>query len=119
MTNSTIYCTIEGMKEQRYTILTTAEFGEWYGSQPLKDRAQIEDRLLNIQLAGYFGLHKCVDEDRIIWELKWTGGRRIYYAYIPPQKILLLLGGNKNGQDKDIKKAKKVYVKTVEVEVED
>lgn len=57
-----------------------------------------------------------MDECGIIWELKWVGGRRIYYAYLPAQKILLLLGGNKNGQDKDIKQAKKIYAKTVEVE---
>jgi hypothetical protein len=32
----------------------------------------------------------------------------VYYAYIPEKKILLLLGGNKNGQDKDIRQAKKI-----------
>jgi hypothetical protein len=34
-----------------------------------------------------------------------------------PLNILLLLGGNKNGQDKDIKQAKKIFRKYVEKDV--
>jgi putative addiction module killer protein len=101
------------MSERVYTILKAPSYTDWYEQQPFKDRAQIEDRLVKIQNEGYFGIHKSVDENDIIWELKWTGGRRIYYAYIPPQKILLLLGDNKNGQSKDINQAKKVYKQTV------
>jgi putative addiction module killer protein len=48
-----------------------------------------------------------------ILELKWKNGRRVYYATIPEKKILLLLGGNKNGQDKDIRQAKKIFDKHV------
>lgn len=104
------------MKGYPHTILKTPAFIDWYSTQSLKERAQIEDRLSHIQLEGHFGTYKSVDEKDIIWELKWAGGRRIYYAYLPPKRILLLLGGNKNGQDKDIKQAKKIYAKTVEVE---
>jgi hypothetical protein len=46
--------------------------------------------------------------------LRWKEGRRIYYAYIPEKKILLLLGGNKNGQDKDVSKAKAIYLKATQ-----
>ena len=49
-----------------------------------------------------------------ISELKWDNGRRIYYAHLVQQNILLLLGGNKNGQDKDIRKAQKIFTKYVE-----
>ena len=38
---------------------------------------------------------------------------RLYYAEIPEKEILLLLGGNKNGQDKDIRQAKKIFNKYV------
>ena len=69
-----------------------------------------------IQVDGYFGDHKEVDEKIDIWELKWKNGRRVYYAYIPEEKILLLLGGNKNGQSKDIAKAKRILEKTTEIE---
>lgn len=104
------------MRARTYTILKTLKYTEWYNNQTYKDRAQIEDRLLHIKTDGYFGVHKSVDEDNNIWELKWVGGRRIYYAYIPPQNILLLLGGNKNGQSKDIKQAKKIYAQAIEGE---
>jgi len=46
-----------------------------------------------------------------VWELKFNDGRRIYYACIPDKNLLLLLGGNKNGQDKDIEKAKNIFIK--------
>jgi len=94
------------MKEIRYAILATTDYSEWFDEQPAKSRVQILDRLSHIQEHGHFGDHKGVGED--VWELKWANGRRVYYAYIPEKKILLLLGGNKNGQDKDIRKAKKI-----------
>ena len=71
-------------------------------------------RLSHIQDEGYFGDHKDVRED--VWELRWKNGRRVYYAYIPEMKILLILGGNKNGQGKDIRKAKKILQKHVAFE---
>ena len=39
---------------------------------------------------------------------------RVYYAYIEEQNILLLLGGNKNGQNKDITRARKILSKKIE-----
>jgi putative addiction module killer protein len=71
-------------------------------------------RIAHIQDDGYFGDYKDVDDD--VWELKWKNGRRVYYACIPEKKILLLLGGNKNGQDKDIRQAKKILRKHVSFE---
>lgn len=70
---------------------------------------QIDDRLSKIQDDGYFGDRKSVCDDDEVWELKWKNGRRAYFAHIPERKILLLLGGNKNGQDKDIRKAKSLF----------
>ena len=56
-----------------------------------------------------FGHHKRLFNDGI-WELKFNDGRRIYYALVMEQyKVILLLGGNKNGQDKDINKASALY----------
>jgi putative addiction module killer protein len=94
------------MKDVRYDILATTDYSEWFYEQPAKSQVQILDRLAHIQNHGHFGDHKDVGEEE--WELKWANGRRVYYAYIPEKKILLLLGGNKNGQDKDIRQAKKI-----------
>lgn len=98
-----------------YRLITTKEFLEWLNEENPRSRYQIDARLAKIRLDGYFGNHKSVshgDKGALkdqIWELKFNDGRRIYYAYIPEKNILLLLGGNKNGQDKDIKKAKNLF----------
>ncbi len=46
-----------------------------------------------------------------IIELKWKSGLRIYTARIGKVVIIVLAGGTKNGQSKDIKKAKKLLEK--------
>jgi len=78
---------------------------------------QINKRLAMIKFEGHFGDHKSISfyekrelKDKV-WELRWSDGRRVYHAYIPEKKILLLLGGNKNGQSKDVSKAKALYLK--------
>lgn len=95
-----------------YEIYKTTEFEQWMAEQPLKFRLQIEDRLVRIAANGYFGINKHLGDS--IWELKWNIGRRIYYTYLAQCKILLLLGGNKNGQGKDINQAKKIFRKYTE-----
>jgi len=99
------------MKERIYRIYRVPEFRDWFEEQTEKARVQIDDRLSKMQDEGYFGDHKSVSEEHDIWELKWKNGRRIYFAHIPENNILILLGGNKNGQDKDIRKAKSLYKK--------
>ncbi|HEY4832249.1 MAG TPA: type II toxin-antitoxin system RelE/ParE family toxin [Waddliaceae bacterium] len=64
---------------------------------------------MKIEDEGHFGLHKYLNAG--VYELKFNDGRRIYYALIPKTKVILLLGGNKNGQDKDIKKASSILRK--------
>ena len=92
-----------------YTLYRTPEFEKWLNEQPLKSKLQIEDRLLRISCDGYFGTQKKLT--KYLWELKWANGRRVYYAFIAELDILVLLGGNKNGQDKDIRQAQKILKK--------
>lgn len=94
------------MKDNSYIIYNTPEYDKWLSEQSAKSQVQILGRMAHVQDEGYFGDHKDVDDG--VWEFRWKNGRRVYYAYIPEKKILLLLGGNKNGQDKDIKQAKKI-----------
>lgn len=97
---------------KHYTIATTEEYDEWYNDQRAKDRLQIDSRLVKIQDEGHFGVTKYLDDD--LYELKWMSGRRVYYAYLEEENILLLLGGNKNGQNKDISYARKILTKKTE-----
>ena len=91
----------------KYKIMITDEFEEWLEDEPAKSRVQIAKRIENVREEGNFGDHKQV-RDRV-WELRWENGRRIYYSLIPVSQMLLLLGGNKNGQSKDINQAEKIY----------
>ena len=90
----------------RFRILRTIEFMDWLNNENLKSQVQIEKRISNIETEGHFGTVNDVGEN--VQELKWKNGRRVYYSYLPEFNILLLIGGNKNGQNYDIKKAKKI-----------
>lgn len=105
------------MDEIVYKLLQTLEYNEWVKEESPRSQVQINKRLSMIKFEGYFGDHKSIsfyekgELKDSVWELRWKDGRRIYYAYIPEKRILLLLGGNKNGQSKDVSKAKALYLK--------
>lgn len=94
----------------KYTIYETREYRDWLDSEPLKSKRQVLSRVLKIEDEGYFGHNKYLESEDI-WELKFNDGRRVYYTVIPESKVILLLGGNKNGQDKDIKNASNILRK--------
>lgn len=96
----------------RYRLIKTPEYQEWLDGETEKSKVQIADRLEKIESEGHFGIHK--DVGKFVSELKWGNGRRIYYAIIPPNNLIILLGGNKNGQNKDIKEAEKILNKYCE-----
>jgi putative addiction module killer protein len=96
----------------RHTFDQTEEYERWRLEQPVKARLQIAKRLSLVQQEGHFGDHKSVGDN--VHELRWENGRRVYYAIIPPQRLILLLGGNKNGQSKDIYRAAKLYQEWLE-----
>lgn len=85
------------MDDKSYHILQASEYSEWISKEPPRSQVQINKRLSMIKFDGYLGVHKSISfyekgelKDKI-WELRWKDGRRIYYAYIPEKKILLLL----------------------------
>lgn len=90
----------------KYTIYTTEEYEEWFDDESPKSRLQIQGRLSRVKNEGHFGHIRNLKDG--LCELKFNDGRRIYYSILPEQNVILLLGGNKNGQEKDIKKARKI-----------
>ena len=96
----------------KYKLHSTEEFEDWLNEQTARARLQIADRLDKIKTEGYFGDHKSVRDD--VWELRWKNDRRIYYSIIPVEQVLLLIGGNKNGQTKVINQAKKIFEEWIE-----
>ena len=89
-------------------IFKTQEFIEWYSIQNQKTQFIIEARLKRLKDDDHWGT---VNEFDGLIELKWKSGIRIYTAVIENVTVFILLGGNKNGQSKDIKKAKKILEK--------
>jgi len=98
----------------KYRIIKTPDYDDWLEGESLKSQFQIEKRISKIETDGHFGTIKDLEDD--VWELKWKNGRRVYYAYMPMTRILLLLGGNKNGQNYDIAQAKKIFEEYTENE---
>ena len=90
-------------------ILTTTEFSEWFKKQTVKTQVQIDTRLERIKDFGHFGEAKHLGQK--LAELKWKNGLRIYFSIERDESynvILILIGGNKNSQKKDIKHARKI-----------
>ena len=88
-------------------IERTPEFQNWFKTQAEKSKAQIDARLKNIELHNYFGDHKSLGKGLL--ELRWKNGRRVYYSLIMKLELtLVILGGFKNAQQKDIQKARKI-----------
>ena len=82
-------------------------FREWLESlKDINTQALIFQRLQRIKL-GNFGDCKPINEG--LWEFRihHKAGIRIYYARIGQHLILLIGGGNKRSQERDITKAKK------------
>lgn len=93
-------------------IERTPEFIEWFSKQTEKSKAQVDARLKNIELFDYFGDHKALGEKLL--ELRWKNGRRVYYSLVAKEELtLVLLGGIKNAQKKDIQKARKILEREV------
>lgn len=86
-------------------LTKTPEFKEWFEKESWKSRSQIETRLKLISAHSHLGDYKNLGER--LFELRWKSGRRVYFALIE-DGCLVLLGGYKNGQVKDIKKARKL-----------
>ena len=79
---------------------------EWMES--LKDKntiARISERLWRLSI-GCYGDYKKIDNELSELRLKFGSGYRIYFSEINNIILLLLCGGDKSTQKRDIKKAK-------------
>lgn len=83
-------------------------FTQWLESLENVDRYRIKARLTRLAL-GNFGDYKHISND--IYELRFMtkSGFRLYYSIENNKIIILLSGGNKNSQRKDIEKAKEYF----------
>ncbi len=79
--------------------------------EKLKDRvaqAAIYVRIARAE-SGNFGEHKSVGEGVMEMRIPVGPGYRLYYAFDGQEVILLLVGGDKSTQSKDIRRAKEFW----------
>lgn len=91
-----------------YTIETTDTFLEWFDE--LKDKTvknKILARLTRVE-NGNFGDHKQLSNNLFELRFFFGSGFRVYYTLRNSQLVLLVKGGDKASQAKDIEKAKQI-----------
>jgi len=90
----------------QFHLKSTPTFNKWI--QKIKDRSvrnRIMARLNRIEI-GNFGDCKQIDPNLYEMRFFFGGGLRIYYSIFNGQVVLLLAGGDKSTQSKDIATAK-------------
>ena len=95
-----------------YSTKTGKEpYSEWEDGLDKKTQAIVKNRLDRISL-GNFGKVKSIKGSKDIWEIVFDigPGYRIYYGKKGVTVILLLVGGEKKTQERDIEKAKRYWL---------
>lgn len=100
------------MEAQENTVLTYVQsngfvpFNDWLESlRDRKARAVVRARINRVRL-GNLGDCKSVGSGVRELRINFGSGYRVYFAQQGDTIIVLLLGGNKSSQNKDIKQAK-------------
>ena len=82
-------------------------FIKWLSS--IRDKvtvARIRSRLRRVEETGNLGDYRLVGDGVFEFRLQFGAGYRIYFGRIADNTILLLRGGDKGSQSRDIEKAK-------------
>jgi putative addiction module killer protein len=95
-------------KKQMIEVRQTEVFTRWFdGLRDRQVRARINVRIRRLSL-GNFGDAKPVGEGVSELRIDFGPGYRVYFARRGRILVVLLAGGDKNSQDRDIKKAQKL-----------
>ena len=95
-------------KGQTIEIRQTLEFDKWLrGLRDRKARLRIDDRLKRLA-NGNIGDTKSVGDGVQELRMKFGSGYRVYYMWRGEVLILLLNGGDKDSQARDILRAKRM-----------
>lgn len=95
-----------------YFIEKTVEFDKWL--RKLKDfraKAKILFRIQKIESHEHFGDCEPVGDGIRELKINYAKGYRVYFKEKDGKIILLLIGGDKSSQKRDIEKAKEIWRK--------
>jgi putative addiction module killer protein len=83
-------------------------YGEWLNTLPIPAQARVAARVARFE-AGNLGDHKAVGGG--VWEARFPfgPGYRFYFGKHQRQILLLLLGGTKASQSRDIRRAQQYW----------
>jgi putative addiction module killer protein len=93
-------------------------FSDWLSELDSKVRGRIRSRLDRLEQEGHYGDYKSVGDS--VYELRFFfgSGYRVYFAEDGHTIVLLLSGGDKDSQDKDILQAKAYWKHHLKVKEE-
>jgi putative addiction module killer protein len=95
-----------------FFIEKTIEFDKWLRKlSDLKAKAKILFRIQKLENDEHFGDCKSVGDGIKELRINLAKGYRIYFKEKDEKIVILLVGGDKSSQDKDIKKAKEIWKK--------
>ncbi len=104
------------MSEIRKTLLNYEvtpgryPFDEWLKNlKDRKGRSIILARLDRLQMHGHFGDHRVLGPGLIELKVDFGPGYRVYLGEDGPTLIILLCGGDKKSQNKDIRTAEEYW----------
>lgn len=89
-----------------FTLISSSQFDAWF--RALRDRQAKERILARLGRVeqGNFGDCKSVGEGVLELRIDFGPGYRVYFIRSGPAVYLLLIGGDKTSQDRDIAQAK-------------
>ena len=95
-----------------YFIEKTSEFDKWFRKlDDFRAKAKILFRLQKLEEDEYFGDCESVGEGIRELKINYAKGYRVYFKEKDGKIIVLLIGGDKSTQVKDIQKAKDIWKK--------
>ena len=95
-----------------YFIEKTSEFDKWLRKlNDLRAKAKILLRIQKLEKDEHFGDCEPVGDGIRELKINYAKGYRVYFKEIDGKVIILLIGGDKSTQQRDIAKAKEIWKK--------
>lgn len=91
----------------KYKLQMTQTFNQWLKKLDKTTRLKLLERLDRVAF-GNLGDCKTIATDLFELRCFFGGGIRLYFTIRQLQIVLLLVGGNKDNQERDIEKAKTI-----------